>query len=95
MKSLLFLVLASAVAHADVTAPGGWAVWSPRDEARPEAVFNAKGGRDGKGGLVMESGAGEQWIGCWQKTLPVEGGQHYQFTAWRKYAGTRMSTPRP
>ena len=33
----------------------------------------------------MESGEGNQWMGCWQKTFPVEGGGHYKFTAWRKY----------
>jgi predicted amidohydrolase len=85
MKLALLLLLACTALHAEITAPGGWTVWSPRDEARPEAVFNAKGGRDGKGALVMETGAGEQWIGCWQKTFPVEGGRHYRFTAWRKH----------
>ena len=86
MKRILVLLLAStALLQAEIVAPDGWSVWSPRDEAKPEAVFNAKGGHDGKGSLVMESGAGEQWMGCWQKTFPVEGGAHYKFTAWRKY----------
>lgn len=86
MKRILVLLLASTVLlQAEIAAPAGWSVWSPRDEAKPEAAFNAKGGHDGKGSLVMESGAGEQWMGCWQKTFPVEGGGHYRFTAWRKY----------
>lgn len=65
-------------------------MWSPRAEAKPAATFNPNAGRDGKGGLVMESGAGEQWIGCWQKTVPVEGGQHYKFTAWRKFRDVQV-----
>lgn len=63
----------------------GWTFWSPRAEAEPVHVVNPKAGRDGKGGLVTETGPGEQWIGCWEKTLPVQGGKHYQFEAWRKY----------
>jgi predicted amidohydrolase len=63
----------------------GWKFWSPRAEATPEHGVNPKAGRDGKGGLVIETGPGEQWIGCWEKTLPVQGGKHYQFEAWRKF----------
>lgn len=85
MKSALLFLLVCGTLAAEVTTPDGWTVWSPRDEAKPDAVFNPKAGRDGKGGFVMESGPGEHWMGCWQKTVPVEGGQHYQFTAWRKY----------
>jgi len=62
-----------------------WSFWSPRAEATPEHVANPKAGREGRGGLVIETGPGEQWIGCWVKTLPVQGGKHYQFEAWRKF----------
>lgn len=65
----------------------GWQVESPRDEARPDAVLNPKAGRDGRGGLVMETGAGEHWIGAWTRTVPVAGGRHYRFEAWRKISG--------
>ncbi|GEP41008.1 carbon-nitrogen hydrolase family protein [Brevifollis gellanilyticus] len=69
-----------------------WTFWSPRAEAEPEHVVNPKAGRDGEGGLVIETGAGEQWIGCWVKTVPVQGGKHYQFEAWRKFRD--VSEPR-
>lgn len=59
-------------------------MWSPRDEARPVGVVKETGGHEGKGALVLETGEGEQWIGCWTKTLPVEGGKHYEFSAWKK-----------
>ncbi len=74
------------------TAADDWTLWSPRDEARPMAVRSEKGGHDGKGALVLETGAGEQWIGCWQRTLSVVGGKHYEFSAWRKFSA--MATPR-
>ena len=54
--------------------------------------MESKGGHDGAPGLVIQTSEGDHWMGCWQKTLPVEGGQHYQFTAWRRYAG--LADPR-
>lgn len=77
------LVLVNAATGAPVAE--GWTFWSPREETTAAHRLDPKAGRDGKGALVIENGAGEQWIGCWQKTVPVTGGQHYRFTAWRKY----------
>jgi predicted amidohydrolase len=86
--SLLFPVLALLSTAAFGAAPSdGWTFASPRAEAAPEHAFNPKAGRDGKGALVAETGAGEQWIGAWEKVVPVQGGKHYQFTAWRKIQG--------
>ncbi len=81
----LFITVISAAAD-------DWTLWSPREEARPVAARSEKGGHDGKGALVLETGAGEQWIGCWQRPLPVIGGKHYEFSAWRKFSA--METPR-
>ncbi len=69
-----------------------WALWSPRDEARPRSAQSQDGGHNSKGSLVLETGAGEHWIGCWTRTLPVTGGQHYAFSAWRNF--TNVPTPR-
>lgn len=85
MKCIVAFLIACHTLHAADQSPDGWSLWSPRDEAKPAAAFYANAGRDGKGALVLETGPGEQWIGCWQKTFPVKGGQHYQFTAWRKF----------
>lgn len=68
-----------------------WTVWSPREEVKPEAFIQANGGHDGKGVLVLQTGDGEHWIGCWTKTQPVEGGRHYQFSAWRKFSVMSMA----
>ena len=83
MKSIpLLLCLLATVSQAALS--DEWSLWSPREEAKPAADVNPKGGHEGKGSLVLETGAGEQWVGCWTRTLPVEGGKHYQFSAWKK-----------
>lgn len=82
----LFWILAAGLHAAE------WTLVSPRDEAKPEGRINAKGGHDGKSSLVLETGAGEHWMGCWTMTLPVEGGRHYQFSAWKK--ASAMPLPR-
>jgi predicted amidohydrolase len=87
MKQIAFVLLLAVAAQASE-----WSVWSPREEAKPEAVSHTKGGHDGKGSLVLETGEGEHWIGCWTKTLPVEGGRHYEFSAWKK--ASEMPLPR-
>lgn len=87
MKWITFFWILAAGLHA-----AEWTLVSPREEAKPEAVIHKKGGHDGKGSLVLETGEGEHWIGCWTKTLPVEGGRHYQFSAWKK--ASAMPLPR-
>lgn len=83
MKSLAaILCLLATATHAAL--PEGWTLWSPRDEARPTATQSSAGGHNDQGSLILETGPGEHWIGCWTRTLPVEGGQHYQFSAWKK-----------
>ncbi|MDI1310780.1 nitrilase-related carbon-nitrogen hydrolase [Prosthecobacter sp.] len=83
MKSFTALLFLLATA-APAAFPDGWSLWSPRDEAKPDAEVSQTGGHGGKGSLILKTGAGEQWIGCWTRTLPIEGGQHYQFSAWKK-----------
>ncbi|WP_395745180.1 carbon-nitrogen hydrolase family protein [Prosthecobacter sp.] len=83
MKSLTLLLCLFATVSQAASAEG-WVLWSPREEAKPEAEVSERGGREGKGALVLETGAGEQWIGCWTQTVQVEGGKHYEFSAWKK-----------
>jgi predicted amidohydrolase len=88
----LAVVLALAAAIAPAFAAEGWSLWSPRDEARPDAQELTTGGHDAKGALVLQTGPGEHWIGCWTRTVAVEGGQHHRFQAWRKFSA--MPLPR-
>jgi predicted amidohydrolase len=90
LSSCLVLMASTGGIASAATSVEGWSFWSPREEATPDHAFNAKAGREGKGALVIENGAGEQKTGCWQKTMPVMGGQHYRFTAWRKYSGVEL-----
>ena len=64
-----------------------WTFESPREEATPKHHISENEGHEKGPAWIIETGPGEQWIGCWTQTLPVQGGQHYQFTAWRKYKG--------
>lgn len=88
----LFAFCLSLICNSSVFSAGDWTLWAPREEARPQSVMHQQGGHDGKGSLVLETGAGEHWIGCWTRTVPVEGGKHYQFGAWRKHSA--MPEPR-
>jgi predicted amidohydrolase len=85
----MFRTIAALVLLGSSTAEAGdldgWTFSSPRAEAAPEHFFDPKAGREGKGALVTSTGAGEHWIGCWQKTVTVEGGKYYKFSAWRRY----------
>jgi len=90
MKALPLLCLLTTGAWAQTTAD--WSLWFPRDEAKPAAEIRATGGHDGRQVLVLETGPGEHWIGCWTRALPVEGGRHYQFSAWKK--SSAMPLPR-
>lgn len=76
--------LVLTLTHAADQPPGGWTSASPRDEIAPKFRYDARGGRDGKGALVMESDAREGLAGSWTKTVPVKGGQWYRFEAFRR-----------
>ncbi len=63
---------------------GGWETASPRDEIRPNFVFEPQGGPQRDGALVIKAhdSVGDQ--GHFRKSFPVQGGKFYQFRAVRK-----------
>jgi predicted amidohydrolase len=88
MKPLHFrivftLLLTTCLAPGDNT--DGWTFVSPRDEAAPSHAWKPDAGHESRGSLVLETGEGEHWIGRWEKQLPVTGGKHYRFEAWRNF----------
>lgn len=69
-----------------------WHHAAPRAEIAPSFTYDASGGRNGGGSLLIETDAREGLNGHWFKTVEIEGGKHYRFTAWRHSEG--ISTPR-
>lgn len=81
MKAALLCLLPAFSLQAGVE----WSFSSPRPEAAPRHAQSQTGGHEGGTALTLETGPGEHWLGCWSATVPVEGGGHYRFNAWRKY----------
>ncbi|HEX5446028.1 MAG TPA: carbon-nitrogen hydrolase family protein, partial [Pirellulales bacterium] len=79
----------AAAANGELAAPEAWSTAAPREELRPAFSYAAHGGRDAKGGFVIQ--AGRQGLdGWWTTTIPVEGGRHYRFHAARKVEGVAL-----
>jgi predicted amidohydrolase len=86
---LLFIGARSTRAASD-PAPAGWTTAAPRDEIRPAFAFEAKGGRNGAGGLIIRADQREGLDGYWQKTFPVQGGTCYDFESSYRARGVRV-----
>lgn len=71
---------------------GDWIAGAPRDEIRPEFQRDTRGGRGGGEALIIEARGFDGAHGWWSKAVPVEGGKHYRFRAFRKTGG--VAAPR-
>jgi predicted amidohydrolase len=69
-------------------APEGWTTGSPRPEIMPSFSWEPKGGRSGKGAMIVESDGREGLDGFWSRRFPVTGGKFYRFAAFRRTKGT-------
>ncbi|HZS06203.1 MAG TPA: carbon-nitrogen hydrolase family protein [Blastocatellia bacterium] len=81
---LVILLVAAAAADGIRSAPDGWRPAAPRDEIRPQFDYQPKGGKDGKGSLVITADGREGLDGYWMKTFAITGGRHYRFLALRR-----------
>src|SRR4051812_23221872 len=79
----VFIARLGAGATADLI-NADWQHAAPRDEIAPQFASEPKGGRSGGPCLVISSDGREGLSGEWFTTVPVQGGEHYRFTAWRK-----------
>jgi len=70
----------------------GWTAASPRDEVRPQMEIEPHGGPTGGPSLLIRADARDGLDGCWTRTFPVSGGQHYRFSAL--YRCEEVSVPR-
>lgn len=87
MRLVLLLTLCFTTihsSHAGETDANGWEAKSPRNEIRPTFTFEESGGWDGKAKLAIAADDRDGLMGHWEKTFPVEGGKHYQFSVWRQ-----------
>jgi predicted amidohydrolase len=83
-SAIICLVAAAAPASDFTSAPDGWRPAAPRAEIRPQFDYQPKGGRDGKGRLIIIADEGEGLDGYWMKTFVIAGGRHYRFFAVRR-----------
>lgn len=74
----------SAAGSAVGPAPEGWQAVSPRDEIRPEFLFDPRGGPDRQGSWTIRANSREGLQGWWTRTLPVTGGKYYRFRVLRR-----------
>jgi predicted amidohydrolase len=79
------------VASAHDKPPTAWSTVAPRDEIKPHFAYHRQGGREDGERFTIQADR-EGLAGWWQTTIPVEGGQHYRFSAWRKTEG--VESPR-
>jgi predicted amidohydrolase len=95
----LLVLIAAALAGSGPTvsaggdrgAPDGWATAAPRKELRPRFSYDAHGGRDGRGALVITADERDGLDGWWTTTVPVKGGRHCHFHAARKTDGMALA----
>jgi len=92
LLALLVSCTAPAPGTDSASAPEGWAPAAPREEIRPAFRFDPRGGRDGKGGFIVQHDRRDGLQGCWIRSLPIEGGKYYRFTAARRV--TDVALPR-
>lgn len=89
--SIISLLTLSVASLADEALPG-WTHASPREEISPAFAAEPKGGRDDGPRLIIEADEREGLQGHWLKSLPVQGGRYYRFTAFRR--ATQVTLPR-
>ncbi len=86
---LIFTVAILSTVSAADSAPDGWTTAAPRDEVAPHFAYTPDGGREGKGCFVIEHDQREGLDGRWTKTIPIQGGKYYRFTAFRKISNVK------
>ena len=81
------LTSAAATGAAADLIDNAWQTAAPREEIKPQFTYEATGGREKAPALVISTDEREGLSGSWFKRVPVTGGEHYRFGAWRKAEG--------
>ncbi len=80
---------AAAVDESVPGAPAEWSTHASRDEIRPQFRYMANGGHADAECLMIEADDRKGLAGWWSKSIAVEGGRTYRFSAWRKTDGIK------
>ncbi|HEX2476973.1 MAG TPA: carbon-nitrogen hydrolase family protein [Lacipirellulaceae bacterium] len=83
----VFCLLGMSTATRSALAQEGWEARSARDEIRPAFSFDAAGGPNGGGTLVIATGPQYGLDGHWAKSFAIEGGGWFRFHAKRRVTG--------
>jgi len=84
---LYALTVAASTSAGEPALPEGWRAMSPREEIRPAFAFEAQGGPQRHGSLVITHDGRAGLDGWFQREFPVEGKTWVRFTAQRKLTG--------
>lgn len=88
-------LVANRLAVADqsiTTVPEGWSTQAPRDEIKPQFVYDEKGGKNDQPRFSIVANSQPGLAGWWQTTIPVVGGRNYHFEIQRRC--TNVKSPR-
>ena len=88
MQTIWCTLAVAAVAGAATVAPDGWTTGAPRQEISPRFEYDARGGPDGAGALVIAADGRAGLDGYWRREYPVTGGRWYRFRALRRMENT-------
>ncbi len=83
LPALTLGILTPCVATTLSESPEGWRGVAAREEIKPAFSFKPKGGPSRTGSLFIRTDKREGLDGHWEKTVPVEGGRWYHFSARR------------
>jgi len=78
----VLLLLSADILQADESAAPGWVTKVSREEIKPAFKTESKTGRMGQLALIIQADQREGLSGHWSKTIPVEAGKFYRFSAW-------------
>lgn len=71
--------------------PAAWQTGGPREELLPAFSSSDAGGPAGGAVLTAQSDSRDGLHGWWKRTVPVQGGRWYRFSAWRRVHGTAVA----
>ncbi len=92
ISMLIAIMCITSTAQAELKLSEGWTQEAAREETRPAFTFDAKGGANANGALIVTTDNRDGLDGRWVTKVPVEGGKTYAFRAL--YRAENVEVPR-